>query len=90
MQSEAELVVEYTDISLNSEIETIKILSEKAVEKGIIHKIILMVDLGGDLREGYYSEEDLYNAVEEILKFKGIELMGIGTNLTCYGGSNSR
>ncbi len=86
MQSEAELVVEYTDISLNSEIETIKILSEKAVEKGIIHKIILMVDLGGDLREGYYSEEDLYNAVEEILKFKGIELMGIGTNLTCYGG----
>ncbi|NMA86293.1 MAG: alanine/ornithine racemase family PLP-dependent enzyme [Tissierellia bacterium] len=85
MQSEAELVVEYTDISLNSEIETIKILSEKAVEKGIIHKIILMVDLG-DLREGYYSEEDLYNAVEEILKFKGIELMGIGTNLTCYGG----
>src|SRR5699024_5037255 len=40
----------------------------------------------GDLREGYYKEEHIYSAVEEILKLKGIELIGIGTNLTCYGG----
>ena len=85
MKSEAELVVEYADISLNSEIETIKTLSEKALEKGIIHKIILMIDLG-DLREGYYKEEDIYSAVEEILDLKGVKLIGIGTNLTCYGG----
>lgn len=85
MKSEADLVVEYADISLNSEIETIKILSEKALEKNKVHKIILMVDLG-DLREGYYKEEHIYSAVEEILKLKGIELIGIGTNLTCYGG----
>jgi predicted amino acid racemase len=85
MKSEAKLVVEYADISLNSEIETIRTLSEKAVEKGIIHKIILMVDLG-DLREGYYKEEDIYNAVGEILNLKGVKLIGIGTNLTCYGG----
>lgn len=85
MKSEAELVVEYADISLNSEIETIRSLSEKAVERNIIHKIILMVDLG-DLREGYYNEEDIYTAVEETLELEGIELIGIGTNLTCYGG----
>lgn len=85
MKSEAELVIEYADISLNSEIETIKTLSEKALEKGITHKIILMVDLG-DLREGYYVEEDIYSAVDEILNLKGIEIIGIGTNLTCYGG----
>ncbi len=85
MKSEAELVVEYADISLNSEIETIKALSEKALEKDKVHQIILMVDLG-DLREGYYKEEDIYSAVEEILDLKGVRLIGIGTNLTCYGG----
>lgn len=85
MISEAEKVVEYADISLNSEIETIKILSEEAIEKDKLHGIILMVDLG-DLREGFYNEEDLYKAVEEILDFKGIYIKGIGSNLTCYGG----
>lgn len=85
MQSEAEDVVKYADISLNSEIDTIKILSRKAIEAGKVHKIILMVDLG-DLREGYFKEEEIYEAVEKILKLKGVKLEGIGTNLTCYGG----
>lgn len=85
MISEVEKVVEYADISLNSEIETIKALSEKALEKNKVHKIVLMVDLG-DLREGYYEERDLFNAVEEVLKLKGVKLAGLGTNLTCYGG----
>jgi predicted amino acid racemase len=85
MISEAEKVVEYADISLNSEIETIKALSEKALEKGKVHQIILMVDLG-DLREGYYYERDLYSSIEEVLKLEGVNLLGIGTNLTCYGG----
>ncbi|MSS43745.1 alanine/ornithine racemase family PLP-dependent enzyme [Anaerosalibacter bizertensis] len=85
MQSEAEDIVEYADVSLNSEMDTIKILSKKAVDAGKVHKIILMIDLG-DLREGYFKEEEIYEAVEEILKLKGIKLEGIGTNLTCYGG----
>ncbi|NLV89157.1 MAG: alanine/ornithine racemase family PLP-dependent enzyme [Tissierellia bacterium] len=85
MISEAEKVVEFADISLNSEIETIKALSEKALGKNLVHKIVLMVDLG-DLREGYYKEEDLFEAVEEVLKLEGVQLIGLGTNLTCYGG----
>lgn len=85
MKSEAEKVVKYADISLNSEIETIKILSEKALKKNKLHKIILMVDLG-DLREGYFKKENLFSAVEEIITLKGVELVGLGTNLTCYGG----
>ena len=85
MISEVEKVVEYADISLNSEIETIKALSRKAVEKGKIHKVILMIDLG-DLREGFYNREDLYSSIEEMLKLKGVKVIGIGTNLTCYGG----
>lgn len=85
MISEAEKVVEYADISLNSEIETIRALSEKALEKNRVHKIVLMVDLG-DLREGFFDEGDLFKAVEKILALKGVKLIGIGTNLTCYGG----
>lgn len=85
MQSEAEKIIEYADISLNSEIETIKLLSEKALEKNKVHKIILMVDLG-DLREGYYTDESLFESIENIIGLKGIELIGLGTNLTCYGG----
>ncbi len=85
MISQAEDVVEFADISLNSEIDTIKELSKKAIEKGLVHKIILMIDLG-DLREGIIDEKEIYKSVEKILKLEGISLIGIGTNLTCYGG----
>ena len=85
MISEVEKVVEYADISLNSEVDTIKALSKASKGKGVTHKIILMYDLG-DLREGYFKEEDLFEAIEEILKLEGIEIIGLGTNLTCYGG----
>lgn len=84
MISEATDIVRYADISLNSEIDTIKALSKKALELGKTHDVILMVDLG-DLREGYYTEENLMKAVEEILLLKGVNLVGIGTNMTCYG-----
>lgn len=85
MISEVEKIVEYADISLNSELDTIKALSRASVEKGITHKIILMFDLG-DLREGYFKEEDLFKDIEEIIKLDGVKIIGLGTNLTCYGG----
>lgn len=84
MISEASATVKYADISLNSEIETIRELSKKALEQEKVHEIILMVDLG-DLREGYYNEEDLMKAVEEVILLEGVDLVGIGTNMTCYG-----
>ncbi len=43
-----------------------------------------MVDLG-DLREGIWPE-DLLHAVHETIDMGGIEIIGLGTNLTCYGG----
>ena len=84
MMSQAAQVVEYADISFNSELETIKALDAAAKQKGTQHQIVLMVDLG-DLREGVWYE----NAVQyagEITKLEHIKLVGLGTNLTCYGG----
>jgi len=86
MNSEAAEVVRYSDISLNSEITTIRSLNEAAAKQGKVHKILLMIDLG-DLREGIFfkNEEEINKTVEEILKLKNIELFGLGVNLTCYG-----
>jgi predicted amino acid racemase len=86
MMSEAEEVVAHADLSLNSEIETIRKLNEAAINQNKKHKILLMIDLG-DLREGIFfkDEDEIYHVVEEILKLSNIELYGLGVNLTCYG-----
>lgn len=86
MISETEDVVRFSDISLNSEIATIKYLNQAAANINKKHKILLMIDLG-DLREGIFfkNEDEIYHAVEEILKLDNIELYGLGVNLTCYG-----
>lgn len=84
MMSEAEKVVKYSDISLNSEINIIKALDEACERLNKTHKVIMMVDLG-DLREGVWKT-DAVDFAGEILKFKNISLTGIGVNLTCYGG----
>ena len=83
MLSQVDDVIDYVDISLNSEYSVIKALSDAAIKKEKVHDIILMVDLG-DLREGIWMDE----AVEfagKLIDLKGINLKGIGTNLTCYG-----
>ena len=82
--SQIESVVKYTDISLNSELSVIKGLSTSAVKQNITHKIILMVELG-DLREGLMPS-DLEATIKEVTELKGIKLVGIGTNLACFGG----
>lgn len=84
LPSEVELVVKYADVSLNSDLSIIRLLSEAATKRNLLHKIILMIELG-DLREGIMPI-DLNSAVRNILKLPGIELMGIGTNLACFGG----
>ncbi len=81
--SEVDDVVKYCDISLNSELATIQALGSAALAFKKVHQIVLMVDLG-DLREGIWPT-DFDETVQKILELKGVELVGIGTNLTCYG-----
>ncbi|MBX4265759.1 ornithine racemase Orr [Clostridium estertheticum] len=84
MISEVYEVVKYSDCSLNSEIDTIEQLAKAANKLNKIHNIILMVDLG-DLREGVLIN-DVVSLVSKIVKLDNIKLIGIGTNVTCYGG----
>ncbi|MEG0924282.1 MAG: ornithine racemase Orr [Anaerovoracaceae bacterium] len=86
MHSEVSEVVKNVDLSFNSELSTIRLLNEAAAKAGLVHNILLMIDLG-DLREGIFfeNEDQIFGAVEEILTMKNINLYGIGVNLTCYG-----
>ena len=85
MPSQASMVVRYADWSLNSEINTVRKLNNAAKNQGKRHGIILMFDMG-DLREGIFYQDDYLDIVDEILAMDHIDLIGIGTNLTCYGG----
>ena len=84
MLSEIRDMVEIVDMSLNSEPETIKAIGKIAREKDLVHKIILMIDLG-DRREGILPG-DLINTVNILKEIKGIEIVGIGANFACFGG----
>ncbi|RDY28225.1 alanine/ornithine racemase family PLP-dependent enzyme [Romboutsia weinsteinii] len=84
MISEVDEVVKYSDISFNSELETIRRLNEVAIGQNKIHKIAVMVDLG-DLREGFFNVEELLAAIDEVVKMENIKIIGLATNLTCYG-----
>ncbi len=82
--SKAELVVKHADISLNTEMETLKNLSYFAVAQNKNHQVIIMVELG-DLREGILPR-DLSRFIKETVSLPHITIVGIGCNLACYGG----
>ena len=85
MLSEVEDVIRLADISLNSELETIKALNEEAAAQGKLHKVILMADMG-DLREGWWDKEELADVAEYIEnRMINIQLVGLATNVGCYG-----
>jgi predicted amino acid racemase len=84
MQSQVKQVVELADISLNSEPKILKELSDAALEAGVKHKVIIMVEMG-DLREGEIMEETP-DLLRETSDMEGLELHGIGMNLACFAG----
>jgi len=77
-------VVKYADISLNTELETIKMLSAEAQKQNKTHKIIIMLELG-ELREGVKTE-DFVDFYESVFNQKNIEVIGLGANLNCLYG----
>lgn len=93
MLSSIDEVLENCDYSLQTEIEILKRLNEKALSKSERkfltpvgkHGVVLMLDLG-DLREGFIEEDELISVAKFVdSQLKGLYLAGIGTNLGCYG-----
>ena len=77
-------MVQYADVSLNSELTTIKWISDEAVKQHKTHKIIIMVETG-DLREGVMGDH-LLDFYAKIFELPNIEIIGLGTNLNCLNG----
>lgn len=77
-------IVKYADISMNTEIRTIQLLSQEAQKQNKVHKIIIMIELG-ELREGVMGD-DFMRFYEQVFKLKNISVVGIGSNLSCLYG----
>ncbi|TVR39164.1 MAG: alanine/ornithine racemase family PLP-dependent enzyme [Cryomorphaceae bacterium] len=77
-------IVRFADVSFNSELDTIRMLSAEAKKQNKTHKIIIMIEMG-DLREGVLGEE-LLDFYGEVFNLPHIEVSGIGTNLNCLHG----
>lgn len=83
--SEAFDVVENSDLSIQTELDTIIALESAAKELTLTHNIILLVDLG-DLRDGimYTDKELLLRIAKYICNSEFLNLTGIAANFNCF------
>ena len=77
-------VIRYADISLNTELYTIKLLNDEAIRQNKKHKIIIMIEMG-DLREGVLGD-NIIEFYGKVFNLSNIEVIGLGTNLNCLYG----
>ena len=84
---EVEEVVRHADISFASEPAVLGLLAREAARQGKRHGVLLALDMG-DLREGCFfrDEEDIFRTAEAAAREEHLELLGVGTNLGCFGG----
>lgn len=82
---ELDKVVKYSDVSLNTELSTVKELNKEAKKAGVTHSVLLMIELG-DLREGILPGT-LVETYNDIFNLENISIIGIGTNLGCLSGT---
>lgn len=78
-------IVALADISLNSELETIRALDLEARRMGKVHGVIIMIELG-DLREGILPGS-LVAFYEQVFDLPNIRVVGLGANLGCLAGA---
>ena len=82
--TEAPEVVRLCDLSLNSEAAVLDALAEAAQEQGVVHDVILMLEMG-DRREGV-SPEDVMPLAQTAMAEPSLRLAGIGANFMCASG----
>lgn len=81
---EADRTVAVASISLVSEASVVTALAAAATRFGVVHDLIVMVELG-DLREGVLAAE-LLPLARIAATPTGVRLVGLGTNLACRNG----
>ncbi len=84
MLSQVAQVVDFADVSLNTEAVVLAALNQAAAQQHRTHAVVLMVELG-DLREGI-SLDDLPAAARTVLGHSALRLAGVGANLACQSG----
>jgi predicted amino acid racemase len=84
MLSQVDKIVQFCDISYNTEIDVIAELAAAAGRTKTVHNIILMVEMG-DMREGIMPE-NLTAIARQVLKIPGVAIKGIATNFACLSG----
>lgn len=77
-------IIQYADVSFETELEIIRLLSEEAVRQNRQHKVIIMIEMG-DLREGVMGD-DLVDFYEQVFRLPGISVIGLGANFNCLHG----
>lgn len=77
-------IVEYADISFNTELSTLESLSKEAVKQNKIHKVVIMIELG-ELREGVLRD-DLLEFYSNAIELPNLQIIGLGANLSCLYG----
>jgi len=77
-------VIQFSDVSLNSELETLSALNDEAKKQDKLHRVIIMIELG-DLREGILPGK-LVDMYRRVFDYANIEILGIGANLGCLSG----
>lgn len=77
-------IIRYADVSFQTELEIIKLLSEEAEKQQKLHKIIIMIEMG-DLREGVLGD-DLVGFYSKVFKLPNISVIGLGANFNCLHG----
>jgi predicted amino acid racemase len=82
--NQARNVIRYADISLNSSYRTILELNREAERRGVVHRIIIMLELG-ELREGITRDKAI-EFYERVFELPNISVIGLGTNLGCMYG----
>lgn len=77
-------IIKYADVSFETELDIIRLLSEEAVRQNKLHKIIIMIEMG-DLREGVMGD-DLSDFYGHVFELPGISVIGLGANFNCLHG----
>lgn len=78
-------VIELANVTLDTEAETIHALNDEAKRRDLLHRIIIMIELG-DLREGILPGS-LVKFYNHVFQLENIDVLGIGANLGCLVGA---